>query len=345
MPIDTSMNKRKYLLRRCHSDAPVEMPVGVIDGNSPGPIFTVVAGVHGAEYAPIAASHQLFREISPEVVKGQVRFAFIANLPAFRSRKLFLNPIDGKNLNRSFPGNSQGSHTEALANLISEEIIKGSDYLVDLHSGDLIEDLVPFVIVNPTSDKEAWGKRVALAACYPTDYVLAPSPDRGGWSSAGTTFSCAESYGAVSCMVEAGGKGQLDQGCVSLMVRGTLNAMRWAGVLNTETMGATPGLVESAGILENTYAREAGEPRNGCRKVQQRLAGLYPVTSKCGGFFLPAVKVGQTVEAGDILGTVYDCFGEAVEHARAEKDGIAILVASSPVVEEGGTLVSIGVHG
>jgi len=102
--------KSRFWIRRNHADGPIEIPAGLITGEEPGPVFSLIAGVHGAEYAPIAAAQELFRRLDTKEVKGQVRFVFIANLPGYRTRSMFVNPTDGKNLNGAFPGDEKGSH-------------------------------------------------------------------------------------------------------------------------------------------------------------------------------------------------------------------------------------------
>jgi predicted deacylase len=70
----------------------------------------------------------------------------VLNLPAFWARSPFVVPDDGKNLNRNFPGDPQGTFTEVLARRVFTSLVLGSDYLVDLHAGDLPEALEPFAL-------------------------------------------------------------------------------------------------------------------------------------------------------------------------------------------------------
>lgn len=337
---EPSAGKSRFWIRRNHADGPIEIPAGLIIGEEPGPVFSLIAGVHGAEYAPIAAAQELFRRLDTKEVKGQVRFVFIANLPGYRTRSMFVNPTDGKNLNGAFPGDEKGSHTEALAWTIFEEVIKGSHYLVDLHSGDMIEDLVPFVIVKTEGDPKQDQRRLELAGCYPTGYLLNPKPNAAGWNSDGATFACAQASGAISCMVEAGGKGQLDLECVEFLVQGTLAALRWAGNLDA---GFPP--VDGISRAAMDGARQSGslDAHGSTRPGQREIAELRKVFADNPGLFIPMVKAGQTVRAGDPLGTVYDFFGNLVETPLAPKDGVVLLVCSGPAVEPGTALAGIGV--
>ena len=52
---------------------------------------------------------------------------------------------DGKNLNREFPGNPDGTEMERLAWAVSQELQPAADYYIDLHSGDDYEKLIPYV--------------------------------------------------------------------------------------------------------------------------------------------------------------------------------------------------------
>lgn len=54
------------------------------------------------------------------------------------------------------------------------------------------------------------------------------------------------------------------------------------------------------------------------------------------GLWIPAVKANAPVKAGDLLGTVYDFYGESIREVRAERDGHVLYVntaLSSPVGE------------
>ena len=90
--------------------------VNVIGEAGDGPHLTVIAGVHGTEYASIAAGRELLAELQPADLSGTVTVAPVINLPAFWARTPFVVPFDGKNLNRSFPGDARGgsgSHRSA----------------------------------------------------------------------------------------------------------------------------------------------------------------------------------------------------------------------------------------
>ena len=54
------------------------------------------------------------------------------NLPGYRMRSRYFP--DGRDLNRESPGSSKGNTTSRVAKRIFENIIKGSDYVIDAHT-------------------------------------------------------------------------------------------------------------------------------------------------------------------------------------------------------------------
>src|SRR5437660_8218469 len=103
------------VLRRTHSLAGYDVPVIELTGAADGPALTVIAGVHGCEYAPMAAVRRWAGELQPDNLRGRVRAVPVLNLPAIWARSMFVVREDGKNLNRCLPGDPAGTFTERRA--------------------------------------------------------------------------------------------------------------------------------------------------------------------------------------------------------------------------------------
>lgn len=140
------------------------IPVSIFHGKKAGPVLGVVAGVHGLEYAPIMAAQQLAKELDPQELAGTLILVHMANVPGFLKRSLMVNPIDGKNLNRVFPGNEQGTITEKIAWTLSEKIIPLSDYYIDVHAGDANNDLRPYAGYYNYYDRPEVSKKAEAVA-------------------------------------------------------------------------------------------------------------------------------------------------------------------------------------
>ena len=122
----------------------VEVPVVIVHGAQPGPRVSVTAGIHGAEYVSIAALREVALSLDPASVRGSLVAVLTASPRAFATRTIYVNPLDGLNLNRQFPGDPDGTPTQRLAHWLTTEVIAGSDVFVDMHCGDMNEALVSF---------------------------------------------------------------------------------------------------------------------------------------------------------------------------------------------------------
>ena len=206
--------------------AGLELPSLTAAGSPEGPRLCLLAGVHGGEYSSIAAVRRLMRELDTTELAGTVVAVPIVNMTAFRARAAFVVPEDGKNLNRCFPGDPDGSFADVLAHHVFTELIAGSDYLVDLHGGDIPEALEPFSLYDE-SPVEATARSMAIAFGLP--YVVRQA--RGGSPIAGTTSAAAAAAGIPGITAEAGGCGLLEADAVETHVRGLRNVLRRLGML------------------------------------------------------------------------------------------------------------------
>src|SRR5512133_2532378 len=120
---------------------PIQIPVVIVNGKKAGPTLCLTAGVHAAEYPAIAAVMQVSRQLTADELSGAVIAVPIVNQPMYQARAGFTSPIDGLNLNRTFPGRSGGSITEEIARTLMNELIAKATHHIDCHGGDLGEDL------------------------------------------------------------------------------------------------------------------------------------------------------------------------------------------------------------
>src|SRR5580698_8294828 len=155
--------------RRTIDLAGLDVPLVEATGSEDGPLLTVISGVHGCEYASMDGVRRWTRSLENRELRGRVRAVPVLNLPAFRARTPFLVPDDGKNLNRCFPGDPAGTLADRLAYAAFTELITGSDALIDVHAGDMVEALEPFALYDagPAEDRAR-----ELATAYGLGYVI-----------------------------------------------------------------------------------------------------------------------------------------------------------------------------
>src|SRR5580658_3838717 len=118
-------------------DAATNIPVIVLNGAKPGPKLAIVAGAHGTEYASIIALEKLAQRANAADLSGTLIIVPLINLASFAQKVPHLNPVDGKNMNRMYPGKADGTQSERASWAIAKQVVEQCDFLIDLHGGDL----------------------------------------------------------------------------------------------------------------------------------------------------------------------------------------------------------------
>ena len=122
-----------------------KLPVTLIYGREEGPTVLLEGGLHNAEYVGIHTVIGLSRELEPEDIHGILIIINILNVNGFKARTVSVSAADGKNLNRVFPGDPEGTYSDRLADFMVKKIFPRIDYFIDVHNGDWFEDLSPFI--------------------------------------------------------------------------------------------------------------------------------------------------------------------------------------------------------
>jgi N-alpha-acetyl-L-2,4-diaminobutyrate deacetylase len=131
------------------------VPIMVINHGA-GPTALVLAGNHGDEYPGQVAILKLMRSLETEQVRGRLILIPALNLPAAKAATR-LSPLDGKNLNRAFPGRADGSVTEMIAHYLTSELFPRAEIVIDIHTGGRSVDFYPcahmHLVPNPAQRK------------------------------------------------------------------------------------------------------------------------------------------------------------------------------------------------
>ena len=294
----------------------IEIPLATVEGAQPGPSAVITAGIHGCEYPGIAAAIRLFKELDPAELAGTVKIVTISSVNAFEARQMFHSPIDGKNVNRVFPGDERGSYSEVLAYHLMR-IIETGDYYLDLHGGDMVEDLDAFSIYHRGESEELDRRSYEIAKYYGLPNLVSTVAG-GTWPDDGTTYANAVTRAKIpAAIVEAGGVGRLDEKSVQMHMRGLRNTLRHFGNL--------PGTAE--------------EP-----DTQDIFSDMVWLFSSCKGFFYLTIETGAWLKKGQVIGHIEDYFGYSLETIQSPVSGKVLFTTSSPAVKEKGLLAGIGVQ-
>ena len=91
----------------------------------------------------------------------------LINRASFERMRVHMNPVDEKSMNGNYPGKPTGTQTERALDLIAREVIQKADVVVDLHNGDIDENLRPYSIGRgreaPRSTRRVWSSPRLLA--------------------------------------------------------------------------------------------------------------------------------------------------------------------------------------
>lgn len=288
------------------------IPVTILHGKQKGAVLGLIGGIHGYEYPPIMALQKLPGHVDLNALKGTVIVVHVANVKAFLGRSVYYNPIDGKNLNRTFPGDENGTITEVMAFTLTNQVIARCNYLVDIHAGDANEDLHPYVGYYNYGTQVTKARQMVDALNFP--WVIAseniPKKDQ-------PTIYCSATGVArdiPTVAIEYGKLGNVTDQEADFINGRLLNMMKSLGML--------PGEVDKPGLSI---------------EINKRIS----IESDRTGIFYPAVKSGDLIRKGSKLGHITDFFGQVIQEITAPGDGFVIYLSATPPINKGDTLFSI----
>lgn len=273
-----------------------------------GQHLLIIAGVHGDEFEPMAAVRRLWQQLAEQRPRGTITLAPIVNEGAFlRGAR---TAADGLDLARTMPGRADGTPTERLAAALTP-LIRAADFLIDLHTGGRLFRILPLAGYTLHPDPQVLARQRDMARAFNCPIVWGTSPGLEG-----RTLSVARDASVPAIYVEAGGGGTFDEAAVDLCAEGCLN------------VAARLGLVDRT--LEPTrVAHVVEDSREGSGHLQVQHPA--PVS----GWFEPAVRLGDRVQAGQVWGRVMDAFGDVRGEVRASESGIVLFLRAVPSVQQG----------
>ena len=136
------------------------IPVAVIR-NGPGPQVLLTAGNHGDEYEGQVVLTRLIQELQPEQIRGGLIIIPALNQPAVLAATR-VSPLDAGNLNRIFPGDSDGGPTWQIADYVEQHLLTRVEVVIDFHGGGASLDYRPHASTHFAPDAPAEHKRQSL---------------------------------------------------------------------------------------------------------------------------------------------------------------------------------------
>lgn len=204
-----------------------------------------------------------------------------------------------------FPGLPDGTVSERLAHWLASHVFPQADAYIDLHGGDLNEDLTPFTLF-PDGDAPS----AALARAF--GLPVAVRAARRGF-----TIDAAHDLGVPSVIAEVGGNGLRDEAEVARMTDGVLRVL------------------QHLGMARNTIAPPPG--------AEPQIVTLWSFAAPLDGLWYPFAHLGQEVRPGEVLGEIRDLFGATLNPVVSEAEGTLLFRMTSLAVNKGEPLLGVGI--
>jgi N-alpha-acetyl-L-2,4-diaminobutyrate deacetylase len=294
------------------------MPITVIRNGS-GPTVLLMAGNHGDEYPGQVAILKLMRELSPDQVHGRLIMIPVLNIPASKAATR-LSPLDGKNLNRCFPGRADGTVSEMIAHFCSTVLFPQADVVIDIHTGGRSTDFYPCAHMHLVPDREQRRRMVEGTLAWNTDFAFLYTDIAG----TGLLPVEAERQGKVVITTEMGGGEPISAAVHRTTQHGLRNVLIHLGLL---------------GGREQTRA-DLGLPPT--RWVQSLSRDDYRFAPES-GIYENLVDLGAAVASGQPVGQIHFIERPDREPAVvvAPTDGILIATRGPALVAQGDCVACI----
>jgi uncharacterized protein len=296
-------------------DEGTTIPISIVHGTTPGPVLALMAGVHGQEYTPVLALQRLLKTLDAKTLAGTVILVHVANMPSYLARTIYYSPVDGKNLNRVFPGRADGTLSERIALVLTRDVIERATHVVDLHCGDGNESLRPYTywITTGAPAVADAGRQMALA--FGLDHIVVDRERPADPKASVYLSNTAITRGKPALTIESGGLARTDEESIAAIERGVAGLLTH---LNMRADGPAP-VAQAIWIERSEVLRSSGT-----------------------GIFYPAVERGHTVAQGTLIGRVTDFHGRVLEDVRAPFAGEVLYVIGTPAISKGEPIAFIG---
>ena len=298
------------------SDAGYDIPVAVVHGARPGPILAVVSGAHGTEYASIIAVEMLIGEVKPADVAGTLILVPIVNVPSFEHLTPHVNPTDNKSMNRYYPGNPKGTQTDRASYAMTKEVVEKCDHLIDLHGGDLDENLRPYSYWTVTGNQKQDDFSRAMVLAFGLDHIIISADRPKDPQAARYLENAASTRGKPSFTAEAGRSGPVVASDAAMLSKGVERVM---GHLKMTRLAAPP-------VAKPVWVEK-----------------VVSIASERDGMFRPSVDRDAHVVKGAKIGAITDYLNRPLQDVVAPETGIILFVRAVPSLKKGDTLANVGV--
>lgn len=283
----------------------VHLPLLVWRGLEDGPVLAITAAVHGDEINGTGAIRKLILEPPFDLKRGTLILAPVLNSLGFERHSRYTP--DRRDLNRTFPGSKKGSLTGRLANLVMKEIVKRSDYIVDLHTAAVRRTNFPNVradMSNPDCER--------LAKAFGAEVIVNSTGPDGSFRREACKAGC------PTIILEAGEALKVESAVQDMTQRGLIHILAELGMIDV-TDDLRPETSPHQIIVQSSSWVRAGY----------------------GGFLRFHVAPGEIVKKDQPLASNTGLLGKELETITSPHDGLVLGMTTMPAVLPGDPVLHI----
>lgn len=285
------------------SRSSIDVSITVSRAEQPGPVLLLMGGLHGDELNGIEIVRRIIEKGYHIPEAGTIICIPIINIYGFIH---FSRAVpDGKDVNRSFPGNRNGSLASRVAYYMMRGIIPLIDYGIDFHTGGADRTNYPQLrgaMKDPVNEE--------LAKAFHAPFTL-NSPYRPN-----SLRQSAAKLGKKILVFEGGESSRFDEFAIQEGINGALRVMNHLGMANR---------ILQAPAHENRF-----------------INGSSWVRAKNSGLFQTLVKSGDYVKKNQLIGHITDPFGEFSMPLKSPSAGYVIGLQNNPILHQGDAVMHIG---
>ncbi len=287
-----------------HTKTRLEIPVHVHRSTEPGPSLLLCAGMHGEETNGI----EIIRKVISRDEVRALKCGTLVAIPVINVISFLYGSRDlpdGRDLNRCFPGSRGGSIGSRIASDLMKHILPVIDFGVDFHTGGARINNYPQIrCVFDFPDNLQLAERFSAPITIDSSY-------RDG------TFRKEAGKKKKPILVYEGGESmRFDYNAINEGINGCLRLMNSYGMISLDLPGNG-----SVKITRDTW-------------VRANSSGLFHMNASNGAH----------VHKGDLLGVIFNPFGETEDKIVSTNNGYIVGINNQPVVNQGDALIHIGVE-
>lgn len=293
--------------------AGLELPYFDIKAPQAGPALAIIAGMHPNEVSAMEAALRLKDYFAEHLVSGSVSILPVLNMPGLYLHSEFVCPEDNKNINFLSPGSPQGSFSEVLIDAVLNSWAQEAAVFIDLHGGDLREDVAKFVMCQRVGDEEFDNITSLLAHQFDADAIVEFAVDQT--NNRGRATNELPWLGRHAVMSEGGANGILDEENTQFHFNGVANIARQLGLTADPSVTRTRRNI----VVDNFV------------KVEAPFSGRWYLE----------IVAGEQVSRGQRLGVIKNLYGEWVADVIAPFSGLILMLVNHNIVNQGEWLISL----